>query len=173
MNIAYTMSQGRGDTDLVLFKVAKTLAKMGYKTAGTVQINTARNPDRKCDMDVQILPAGPTVRISQSLGRASKGCRLDPSALETAVALADEQLALGADILIINKFGKHEADGRGFRDTIATALSMGIPVLVGANHLNMDAFLSFTEDQAVSVAPNENTIVEWLQMQMGDTALVA
>ena len=29
---------------------------------------------------------------------------------------------MGADVLIVNKFGKHEAEGRGFRMVVAEAL---------------------------------------------------
>ena len=115
MKIAYTMAPGRGDTDLLLFGLAQSLAAKGRKAGGTVQINT-EGQSHACDMDVKVLPDGPTLRISQVLGKASKGCRLDPSALETAVALSARQVEIGVDLLIINKFGKHEAEGRGFSD---------------------------------------------------------
>lgn len=173
MNIAYTIAQHRGDTDLLLFNVAKTLGALGYKTAGTVQINTERSADCRCDMDVQVLPAGQTIRISQSLGPGSKGCRLDPEALETAVALVDAQIENGADVLIINKFGKHEASGRGFRDAIAKALSYGIPVLVGTNALNEEAFVTFSANIAQRLPADEAGLVQWVQSHTGEAALVA
>lgn len=173
MNIAYTMAKGRGDTDLLLNRIARRLEQLGYRTAGTVQINTDREDEGPCDMDVKVLPDGPVIRISQSLGAGAKGCRLDPAALETAVGFADAQLAKGADVLIINKFGKHEAEGRGFRDTIATAMMQGIPVLVGANHLNLDAFNTFTDASAQALEPDEEGIFNWLYMQLTDTAMVA
>ncbi|MEX5726690.1 hypothetical protein Ga0609869_000043 [Rhodovulum iodosum] len=51
-------------------------------------------------------------------------CRLDPAALETAVGLVAAGLSSGADLLIVNKFGKHEAAGRGFRYVVAEAVAM-------------------------------------------------
>ena len=48
-------------------------------------------------------------------------------------------------LLVVNKFGKHEADGRGFRPVIGEALSRGIPVLAGVNGMNEAAFVEFTE----------------------------
>ena len=99
----------------------------------------------RCDMDVRVLPQGTTLRISQSLGRGARGCRLDADALETAVTLVDAALENGADCLIINKFGKQEANGRGFRNTIAEALVRELPVLVGLNGLNLEAFQTFAE----------------------------
>lgn len=161
MNIAYTMGPGRGDTDLLLFSVAQELAARGYRTCGTVQINTDCG-DHPCDMDVQVLPDGPVLRISQNLGRESKGCRLDASAIETAVGLVTTQLVADADVLIINKFGKHEADGRGFRTVIAEAIARDVPVLVGVNALNLGAFQEFVGPQANRLEPTEKAIVNWL-----------
>lgn len=163
MKIAYTMAPGRGDTDLLLSRLAGRLASQGYATCGTVQINTDR-ANGPCDMDVQVLPDGPVLRISQDLGLGSKGCRLDPAALETAVGLAEARLDPNVDLLIINKFGKHEADGRGFRTIIATALELEIPVLVGVNALNLAAFREFAGPEAAHLEPSEPQILQWLAM---------
>ena len=161
MKIAYTMAQGRGDTDLLLFAAAQKLATRGYRTCGTVQINTDCDT-HPCDMDVQILPDGPVLRISQSLGREAKGCRLDPSVLEKAVGLVAARLAGQVDVLIVNKFGKHEADGRGFRSVIAEAIERDLPVLVGVNALNLGAFEAFAGPQAERLEPSVEDIVGWL-----------
>jgi len=162
MQIAYTMAPGRGDIDLLLFRLADRLRAKGYTPCGTVQINTERSGG-PCDMDVSVLPNGPTLRISQDLGRASKGCRLDPTALETAVGLVAASLTSDADLLIINKFGKHEAEGRGFRSVIADAINLGIPVLVGLNTLNLDAFSEFVGPGAISLEPDLETIIRWIE----------
>lgn len=172
MKIAYTMAPGRGDTDLLLSRLASTLASQGYTTCGTVQINT-NHASGLCDMDVRVLPDGPTLRISQDLGLASKGCRLDPAALETAVGLAEARLDPNVDLLIINKFGKHEAEGRGFRTIIAGALDLEIPVLVGVNTLNLSAFKEFVGPEAVHLDPSDKPILEWLAMTLGPKQDVA
>jgi hypothetical protein len=162
MKIAYTFAPGRGDTDLLLYRLSQELAAKSIHCCGTVQINTdcAEGP---CDMDVKVLPNGLTLRISQSLGTASKGCRLDPSALEEAVGLVEAHLSQGADLLIINKFGKHEADGRGFRNVIAQAIAQNTPVLVGVNALNLKAFEEFTGGVALQIEPTMPKILSWCQ----------
>ena len=163
MHIAYTLAPGRGDTDLILARVAATLLSRGYRVRGTVQINTDRADAGPCDMDVRILPAGPVIRISQSLGRASRGCRLDPSALEAAVGHVTASFAPGVDCLILNKFGKHEAEGRGFRDLIAEAVMQDIPVLVGTNGLNAKAFMDFSGGLAAELPPVAEGLLSWLE----------
>jgi len=173
MNLAYTMTETPGDLDQVLFSLAELLARKGLKTVGLVQVNTDRADCHPCDMDVSVLPDGPTIRISQFLGKEAKGCRLDPAALEVAVAEVGKRLSPDVDVLIINKFGKHEADGRGFRDTIAEALSLGIPVIAGVNAMNREAFMAFSGGVAVSVAPVPDTLAAWLDGARSTPAEVA
>lgn len=173
MNLAYTMAPGRGDTDLILLKLATRLAARGLRCCGTVQINTERADAGPCDMDVQVLPDGPVLRISQDLGPSSRGCRLDPAALETAVGLVSAELSIGADVLIVNKFGKHEAEGRGLRGVIAEALSMGIPVIIGINALNLAAFEVFAEGMAESLSPAASTLEAWISDCIEKTVVAA
>jgi len=162
MHIASTVAPGRGDTDLLLHRVSQELTRRGLRVCGTVQINTERATSGPCDMDVKVLPDGPIIRISQDLGTSSKGCRLDSGALETAVANVAAELARGADVLIVNKFGKHEAEGRGFREVIAEALARKIPVLVGLNGLNRSAFEAFTEGLGKELPPDAMALNNWL-----------
>jgi hypothetical protein len=163
MNIAYTMAPGRGDTNLLLDGLARRLTSRGLRAAGTVQIDSTRPDDGPCDMGVRVLPDGPVIRISQSLGAGSTGCRLDPNALETAVGLVTTRLEDGADCLLVNKFGKHEAEGRGFRPVIAEALARDIPVLVGVNALNLGAFETFCGGLAIPLPPDIDHLQAWVE----------
>lgn len=147
MKIAYLKFEGSENPNQALADLAQDLLDEGWRVIGTTQTNIPRQDTHKCDMDVRLLPEGAVIRISQNLGPKSRGCQLDPDALEQAV---NETMARmdQADILIINKFGKHEALGRGFRQAIADAIAKDIPVLVGTNALNLDAFLEFSDGAA-------------------------
>ena len=149
MHLAYVMTQTRGTTDRLLSGFSEAMIKRGNRLIGVAQTNTecadVAQDSTLCDMDVLVLPDGPSIRISQSLGPGSRGCRLDPAALEQAVALVSAGLDGDPQLLVVNKFGKHEADGRGFRPVIGEALSRGIPVLAGVNGMNEAAFVEFTE----------------------------
>lgn len=173
MKIACIRASARGKTDLLLQQFAAHLAQQGVRTAGTVQINTERADSHRCDMDVQILPDGSVFRISQDLGSASRGCRLDPAALEQAVASSAIELANNAQILIVNKFGKHEAEGRGFRGLIADALERDIPVIVGLNALNEPAFNAFAEGFARRLPADLEALKSWAQSALAPRPALA
>ncbi len=110
--LGYVVPQGRGASDVLIREVAARLRDGGVRLAGAVQINVETGPDTKCMMDLHVLSGFDVVRISQNLGALSRGCRLDPDGLERAVGLVSASLRDGAALLIVNKFGKQEADGR-------------------------------------------------------------
>lgn len=152
-----------GATDSLLAEVAQCLTTKGRHLSGVVQTNGQRPHRHLCDMDVQVLPDGPVIRISQDLGPEAKGCRLDASALDDAIALVENQLGDDTELLILNKFGKYEAEGRGFRTLIAEALSRDIPVLTGINALNRSAFETFAGDMFEYVPATKTDILAALQ----------
>ncbi|MEM7710060.1 MAG: DUF2478 domain-containing protein [Pseudomonadota bacterium] len=162
MRLAYTMIDGKGELDPLLHETALAAIASGRRVAGIVQVNRDVPGRDRCDMDAIVLPDGPSIRISQSLGPASRGCRLDPQGLETAVAAAQAGVEAGADLLIVNKFGKQEAAGRGFRPLIAAALDQGADVLVGVNGLNVAALEAFSGGLAQSLAPDRETLLAWI-----------
>lgn len=135
--------------------LARRLAAQGLRLAGAVQTNLDRGADCACDMELTVLEtdAAP-IRISQSLGAGSQGCRLDADALERAAALAASRLE-GADLALVNKFGKQEAAGRGFRDFIADALAADVPVLIAVAPELLPAFAEFAGELARAVTWGE------------------
>ena len=161
MRLGYITSPDRGETDLRLSRIAALLQKQGVAVVAAVQSNSDCPATGGCDMDLSVLPGGPTIRISQRLGEGSKGCRLDAGALETAVAAVTQRMD-GARVLILNKFGKHEAEGRGFRPLIGQALADGVPVLVGVNPRNHTAFLEFAGELAEPVDGPDQALVDWV-----------
>jgi len=163
MALAFVKTVERGLTDRLLSDFAGRLQADGLRLAGVVQTNTDRPGSHHCDMDVRVLPRGPVIRISQTLGEASRGCRLDPTALEQAVALVEAGLEQSPDLLILNKFGKHEAEGRGFRPLIADALARNIPVLLGVNGLNQQAFEAFAGEYAEEIAIDAAGLAAWFR----------
>jgi len=160
MHIAFVEAQGRGATDSLLVAVAELLGSRGIRLCGAVQHNVANSEHEVCDMDLALLPAGPKLRISQRLGSGARGCRLDPDGLERAVALCAQGLSAG-QVLIVNKFGKHEAEGRGFVPVIADALALGMPVLLGVSASQRGAFEEFSGGLAEALPPDTEAIAGW------------
>jgi hypothetical protein len=148
-----------GEADHILARLTASLADAGLRLAGAVQVNTDRGADCACDMDVLVIgEEDMPIRISQSLGGGSSGCRLDPGALEMAAARVSARLA-GAELLILPKFGRQEAIGRGFRSVIAQAVAQDVPVLLHVPPEQRDDFARFCDGMGQHVPPG--ALAEW------------
>ena len=143
MRLGYVSLPAPGAADRLLSAIAADLAAGGLQLAGAVQhsLETGSGSARP-EMWLRVLGTAEALAISQRLGTGARGCTLDADGLERAVALAAGGLA-GADLLIVNKFGKQESLGRGFRPLIAEALMAGIPVLTAVRPDYLPAFRDF------------------------------
>lgn len=153
----FTMAEddAPGAADLLLAGLARDLAARGAAIAGAVQHNRDLGPDRPCDMEIELVGAqAPRIRISQSLGPGAQGCRLDPGALETAAARVLPALE-AARLVIVPKFARQEAVGRGFVAVIARAMELELPVLTYVPRQQAAAFADFAGDLARRIAPAE------------------
>lgn len=159
-----TVNDIAGAADRLLADTADRLAAQGLRLAGAVQSNLDRGPDHACDMELRILgDDGPVIRISQDLGNCASGCRLDTGALQQAVGRAEAVLDRGADLVIVNKFGRQECHGRGFRDFIAQALTQDIPVLLSVPVEQLQGFHEFAGELAEPVIPA--SMLDWCRSQ--------
>ncbi|SNT76006.1 DUF2478 domain-containing protein [Paracoccus seriniphilus] len=144
-----------GAADDLLGQLARDLSAQGVRVAGAVQVNSTPDPECACDMDVVVIgDDAPPIRISQSLGTGSTGCRLDPGALEQAAARVSQRMA-GAELLVLPKFGRQEALGRGFCSVIAQAASEDLPVILHVPAQQRQAFAQFSGDLAQRIAPED------------------
>lgn len=170
--LGYVTAEGRGVADALIRDVAERLRGADVQVAGAVQVNLEVDPATKCHMDLHILSGQDVVRISQNLGTLSRGCRLDPEGLERAVGLVEAGVQKGAQIVIINKFGKAEVDGRGFRPLIGEALAAGIPVLTAVGRGNLDGFLDYAQDLAEPVPEDAEGVFDWAMQAIGVSTAV-
>ena len=166
--LGYVTTPGRGESDRLLAALAESLLAEGVQVLGVVQRNLERPDGARCDMDLLGLGATDVWRISQRLGPRSQGCRLDPQGLERAAGEIAAVLAAGsaADLLLVNKFGKQEVDGRGFRPVIAAALLRDLPVLTAVNARNLPGFLAFAGGLAEPVAAEAAALRQWCRARI-------
>ncbi|RUS58927.1 DUF2478 domain-containing protein [Pseudorhodobacter sp. E13] len=164
--LGYVTGGERGQMDLLLADTAARLRAEGCALAGVVQVNEEFDPARPCHMDLHVLNGTSVIRISQDLGTLSKGCRLDPSALEQAVGLVAQALEAGPALLIINKFGRQEAEGRGFRPLIGQALAAAVPVLTAVSAGYLDAFERFAEGMGTALPCETDAVLAFCHAQI-------
>ena len=147
--------------DALIAQCAADLVASGYRLGGVVQSNAHRRGRRRCDMYVKDLLGGDEIKISLDRGNEARGCRLDPDAFARIDAWIERAVLERVDLLIINKFGREEAHGRGLRSVIAEALIAEIPLVIGVSRRNLCDFLTFVGDSATRLRPDIEAITAW------------
>ena len=147
--------------DALIAQCAADLVASGYRLGGVVQSNTHRHGRRRCDMYVKDLLGGEEIKISLDRGNEARGCRFDPDAFARIDAWVERAVLERVDLLIIDKFGREEAHGRGLRPGIAEALIAEIPLMIGVSTRNLPDFLTFVGASATHLRPDLEEIAAW------------
>jgi hypothetical protein len=157
----------RSDVDRFFAEIADALAASGMRVRGALQSRGhAGAAHRRRDMDLTTLTSGRTFRISQPLGAGARGCRLDAGALAACSAFLAAELHAGADLLILNRFGRDEGEGRGFRDLIGTAMELDVPVLTAVRPTHADSWVAFGADAACALPMDREAVLAWAATMM-------
>lgn len=132
--------------DRLLRAIAFLLLERGHRLAGLVQHNRPRAGRSRCDMVLEDIGGGALVPISQDRGPHARGCALDNGQLLAAMQLVQAAVLTNPDLVILNKFGKTESEGGGFRALIAEVIAAGLPLLIAVPWRNIESWRLFAGD---------------------------
>ncbi len=138
--------------DRAIRRIYDCLTARGVFVAGFVQLNEPRAGRSRCDMILHEMASGEEICISDDRGPHARGCRLNAPEMVRAEGLLAAALDRQPDLLIVNKFGKTEAQGGGFRRMITSAVEAGVPVLIAVPRRNEAAWQSFVGGLSKDVA---------------------
>ena len=150
--------------DQAMARALEPMREAGIQLAGVLQRAADALPGRHpCDLLIEDLASGEVVALAEHRGKEARGCRLDVGLLtEVAEAVLTSLQTESPRLLVVNKFGKIEADGGGMRDVIAEAVGLGIPVLVGVPARNLDRWRAFAGPLAVELPDDDAALDHWL-----------
>ena len=158
--ICYCSSLG-GTVDNVLAQTARRLKQEGLRLAGAIQWNEPIAGRRRCRMTLEDLASGRRILTSEDRGPQARGCHLDTSALEEAAVLAAASVGPRTGLVIVNRFGKQEIAGRGFRQVIEAAVLLGLPVLAGVSEQNFPSWQAFSGEEAECLPLSLEAVLFW------------
>ena len=155
--------------DGLVLAIAHSLRSEGAHLCGVVQENAGSAPCAA--MTLIDLATEERFSISQNLGATARGCRLDPRGLADVAARLDAAACSDFDLLILNKFGKAEAEGNGLRGALARAVASGRPVLSSVREPYLEAWSRFHGGLAVELPPRLDAVAAWCRRAMGTARL--
>lgn len=145
----------------LLRDVVDTLEKRGTVLAGVVQSASDAPGKRHYNVSLTSLRDGWEIPVLQDRGQLAAGCRLDPHAITDVAGRLAADLDDGADLLVINRFGRAESEGYGLRQLLEKAIASEIPVLLAVREDYVDDLTRFAQDLGELLPPERDEVLTW------------
>ena len=157
---AITYCDGQ-NVDQLIAGVVQVLEAEGVALCGVLQHEVADTEGCCASMYLQNISDGACLKLSQDLGSGSQGCRLNPHTLAESSGQLLLEMDKNPDLLVLNRFGKGEAEGHGFRTVLEKAYQRQIPVLVGVKETHRAAWEEFAGCFSRALKVDSRSVLMW------------
>jgi nucleoside-triphosphatase THEP1 len=163
------------DPDRLLLQFANDLRRSGCRVAGFVQrgVHPLEAAGSNADFGAVLLSGPEIVSLGHYRDHDAHCCEIDAerlAAIGRAIAQAVEE---GVDLVILNRFGKLEAQGRGLIQLIGQAIAADIPVVTAVPEHRFAAWVRYSDGMSVRLPCYRAALDAWWQSvtgQAGDRA---
>ena len=149
------------DIDPLLRDVVSKLKSAKIRIAGFLQLSDQQTETCADTLSVQDIETGLTTKISQPLGPGARGCRLNPVAMAEAASSLMTKLENSPHLLVLNRFGRGEIEGGGFRQVIERAVELGVPVLIAVRDPYTEGLKEFCGGYSEPLPQDHRSVVGW------------
>jgi hypothetical protein len=158
-DLAALVYQQDQDPDQVLRGFAADLGRRGYRAVGLVQLGHHCADAPK--LSAMLVHTGEQLQLFQDLGACATGCRLDLGQLLNAGAQVASAIDQGADLVIVNRFGRQEREGKGLCYLIERALTADIPVVIAVPKHRFADWIRFADGMSVKLHCDLGSLNAW------------
>jgi len=145
------------DPDAILRDFAASLNAQGFRAVGMVQAGQCADSS----LSAVLVHSGEKLLLAKDFDPSASGCSLDIERLQAAGARIADALQSGADIVIINRFGKRERDGKGLAYLIERARDAGIPLVIAVSSNHFADWVKFAGGTSAKLACERSALDMW------------
>jgi nucleoside-triphosphatase THEP1 len=169
-DLAALVYERNQDPDAVLSAFAADLNARGFRAVGMVQAGQCAD----ASLSAVLVHNGEVLALAQDATSPASGCRLDLGRLQDAAARVAGAMDAGADLVIVNRFGKRERDGKGLSRVIERALDADIPVVIAVSSDSFVDWIKFAGGMSVKLACDPTALSQWWNnISMRDSEVVS
>ena len=153
----------KDNPDRLLLDFTEDLRRSGVRTAGLVQLDswTGQSDDR--EVRTVVLSSGEVVPVAHDRDLGAPGCGLDCGQLASIAKLIEAAIQEGADLVVINRFGKLEAKGKGLIELVQQAVDADIPVLIAVPEHRFAGWIKYSAGMSVRLPCRRAALDRWWQ----------
>lgn len=147
--------------------VIAILRRQGVRVGGYVQREFPTPAGHDAEVVAEDIETGEAFAIMQPRGGLGGGCRLDPGVLADVAGRALARLDGDIDILVLNRFGRTEAEGSGLRAVYEKAIERGLPVLTSVKPEHVEGWNAYTGEMSTLLPFDEDAVLDWCRSVLG------
>ena len=130
------------ELDRALWGTASLFTRNNIHVVGALlppqeDIGEKRTEEEREDMDLEIFPTGERINIFLPEKCERVGCRLNhmpfQQVVETVYVCLSSALEVNNTVVMLNRFGKSEAEGGGYSKVLELAMERDLPVIIGVS----------------------------------------
>ena len=160
--IAAIRGASTAEIQVLLARFAERRIEEGLRVAGVIEEPAGGVDCGICNSLVLRDTAGSTIiPITQNLGPGSHACKLDSAGLAAGCQAVLAAIEQGANVVVLSKFGKVEAEGGGLLDAFQAAAVAGVPCVAGVKPSYAEHFLDYAGGYSQWVEPSEAALEGW------------
>jgi nucleoside-triphosphatase THEP1 len=156
-DLAALVYEGDQDPDAILRDFATELNARGRRVVGMVQTGQCADSS----LSAVMVHSGEVLLLAQPATSPGSGCKLDLSRLQDAATRVAGAMEAGADLVIVNRFGKRERNGKGLSRVIERALDADIPVVIAVSSKSFPEWIKFADGMSVKLACTREALDAW------------
>src|SRR6201996_9384228 len=145
--------------DKILLEFASDLSARGHHAIGLVQLG------HYCldapNLSAKLVHTGEELQLFRNRASSSIGYRLDVSRLLDAGAQVADAIDQGGDIVIVNRFGRQECEGKGLSFLVERALDADIPVVIAVPSHRFIDWIRFANGMSVKLRCERDALEAW------------
>jgi len=159
--LAAVVFENGDEVNRLLTDFAAGLAAQKIRLGGFIQVSEDRGNCGCPDTYVLDLATGVRTKILQDLGTGSQGCRVDTSVVAGIGQLVRAALERTPQLIVFNRFGRLESEGKGLREEIGMAVAMEIPTLVAVSARYLADWRGFVAELGDELACQPDDVSGW------------
>lgn len=147
-----------------LARLAERVTTQGHRVAGIVQEHVLDDAGAFIGIDAVDVSTGNRIPLKRADGSTKVDqCTLDTQQLAETSPILRTAIADKADLIVLDKFGIEEQNGRGLTDEIMAIISEGIPFLISVPEPVLDNWTERTGGLGGVLSMDDAALEEWWQ----------
>lgn len=159
--IGAIVHQSAEAADVPLQAFIQYLQEQGKLVLGVVQAPEEVSFAFRSKMGITNLSNGEFISIAQDLGEHNTSCCLDSEAVSNASIILQQARNQNPDLIVVNRFGKLEAEGEGFADEMLEIMSLGLPMITVVATRFLEPWQTFSGGLATEIPADLNELKLW------------